>query len=825
MPALDLSLCEHEPVHIPGAIQPHGAVLAALADGLLVTHASANLAAILGRPAEAVLGRRLEDAIGEPACRALLDAGSGEGLALEPVHSLTRPDGGMLYLRAHRTGRHICVDIEPTSLEPLHRRPIFMARSVVEAFRQAVGLVELCELAVHGLKVIGGYDRVMAYRFGKDGHGEVIAEVREAQLEPYIGRHYPASDIPAQARRLYLRQRVGSIADSSYTPVPLLADPVLDDGTPLDLTHSALRSVSPIHREYMRNMDTAASLTIGLAHGQDLWGMLVCHHASARIAGPELRAAADLIGQVVSLLLASMSEAEVYAQRIERTAVLRALTDRLSAPVPLLEAFADARAELLDLVGAGGVVVRLSGALLCTGRNPPPAGIELAFATLQPLARADLLAVDDLGLRHPGLAGYTSEGSGALLLPLASGDGDAILWFRPEQLRNITWGGNPAGHAVPDSVTGRISPRTSFAAWKETVSGRSRPWTEADRALARELRVAVEAEVAKRTKAELGESQARLGLLVEHSSDVVILIGLDGIRRYVSPAAERLLGWRPDEMVGSTAALGSTPADFVHPEDQQAFSEARSALKTGNAGESSSCFRHLRRDGSWIWVESRARLRMSANGESPKEIVVTLRDATDRKEAESRLQDALERMELMAATDGLTGLANRRHFDSAGVKEWQRCARDHQPLSVLLLDVDLFKLFNDRYGHPAGDGCLRAIASQLAASAQRPGDIAARYGGEEFLLLLPQTNRDGARLVAEQVRRLVQDLGMPHEGNPVDGVVTVSIGAATARPGDPEDDLRDVNALLSSADAALYQAKKGGRNRVVEAGERADLQR
>jgi len=811
--------CASEPIHIPGTIQPHGAVLAALANGLLVTHASANLAAILGRPVEAVLGRSLENAIGEEACRALLDKGTSGGVTPVPVHSLFLPDGRMLYLRAHRTGRHICVDIEPLHFEPLQRRPIFMARSVVSTFEHAASVVELCELAVRGLKTISDYDRVMAYRFCEDGHGEVIAEAREASLKPYLGQHYPASDIPPQARSLYLRQRVGSIADSSYTPVPLCVDPALDDGMPLDLTRSILRSVSPVHCEYMRNMNTAASLTIGLSVGPDLWGMLVCHATKPLCPGFEVRVAAGLIGQVVSLLLVSTGEAELLAQRLERDAILRALTNRLAAPVPLPEAFAAAETELLRLVGATACVVRLAGTLVCLGRTPSLPVIQSAFTVLGSLGGGEPAAVDDLVLHHPELASSNVEASGALLLPLASGDDDAILWFRPELERTIVWGGNPSEHASPRNAAARISPRTSFAAWKETVKGHSAPWSPADIAVARDVRSTVEAELAKRAQSALRESQAQLGLIIEHSSDVIMLFGLDGIRLFVSPAVERLLGWRPEEMTGSAALVGSTPEEFVHPEDQQVLIEARKALLAGSIGEYSVSFRHLRRDGSWLWLDSRARLRVSAGDPGPTGIVASLRDATDRKTAESKLKDALEQMERMAATDGLTGLANRRHFDDVAGQEWRRCGREQWPLSVLLLDADHFKLFNDRYGHLAGDGCLRAIASQLAVAARRPGDLAARYGGEEFLLLMPHTDRAGAVGVAERVRKLVLDLAIAHDGSPAASVVTVSIGVATAWPGKTESNRNSVSSLLAAADRALYQAKSGGRNRVVIDGE------
>jgi diguanylate cyclase (GGDEF)-like protein/PAS domain S-box-containing protein len=682
-----------------------------------------------------------------------------------------------------------------------------IARSVTETFQPAASRRELCELAVHGLKAMTGYDRVMAYQFAEDGHGEVIAEARAAHLTPYLGQHYPATDIPPQVRRLYLRQRVGMVADASYQPVPLLTDPTQDDGMPLDLTHSALRSISPIHRAYMRNMKTAASLTVGLGHGQDLWGMLVCHHGTPRVTGPEMRAAVDMIGQVVSLLLSSLGEVELFAHRLERSATLRALVDHLAAPLPLPEAFAAAAEDLLELVNAAGAVVRCSGSVVRLGRTPPAAAVELAFDILEPEAGSDVLAVDELGLRHKELAGGTPDASGALLLPLTPA-GDAIMWFRPELSRTLIWGGNPNEHAVS---AGPLSPRASFAAWKQTVSGRSAPWTEADLALARELRSAVSAEVARRTQAALWESEARFRLLAEHSGDVVILNDMDGTRRYVSPAAERVLGWRPEDLVGRNAL------EFVHPEDQPALRDAFTAMQGGTV-ETLTCYRLRRPDGSWLWVEGLARAQTTAEGAGPRSYVVVLRDATERKAAEVKLRDALDRMERMAATDGLTGLANRRHLDEVADREWRRCARDHLPLSVLLLDFDHFKLFNDRYGHLAGDGCLRAIASQLDAAARRPCDLAARYGGEEFVLLMPTTNQQGALVVAEGLCRRVRNLRIPHDGNSVEGVVTISIGAATAWPDACESAFGSIDALLSAADAALYQAKRGGRNRVEVAG-------
>jgi diguanylate cyclase (GGDEF)-like protein len=250
-------------------------------------------------------------------------------------------------------------------------------------------------------------------------------------------------------------------------------------------------------------MKTAASLTVGLVQGDGLWGMLVCHHAMTRIADPELRAAVAMIGQVVSLQLASLSRADTFAHQLQRSVTLRSVIDRLAAPSELFDAWASAEAELLHLVDATGAVIRFAGRLQFLGLTPSPAAAEHALAVLQGSAGGEVVAIEDLAVRYPELAACGDQGSGALLLPLAADTDDAILWFRPEQALTVTWGGNPAQHAVVDPVTRRISPRASFSAWKETVRGRSAPWAEADLALARELRGAVEAEVAQRAKAAL----------------------------------------------------------------------------------------------------------------------------------------------------------------------------------------------------------------------------------------------------------------------------------------------------------------------------------
>ena len=496
---LDPAVCEREAIHIPGAIQPHGALLALLAESQIVTHASANLFDILGWAPKAVLGQKLESIIGDAATQILKSAMSGEETVIQ---RRTEPDGPLLRFRAFRTGRHIALDIEPIHPAPDMKPPMIAVQAVLATFAHATNRAELYQSAIAGLQAISGYDRVMVYQFGDRGHGEVVAESHAAHLEPYLGNHYPTTDVPPQARRQFLRQRVGSVADSGYQPVPLLVDARSDDGEPLDLAESTLRSVSPMHCAFMRNMGTSASLSIGLTSEANLLGLILCHHGAPRIAGHDLRAAADMIGQVVSLLLVTLGEAEIYAERSGRSDTLQAVLRRLASPVPLPAALMAGETELLGLLDATGAMLRLNGRIVHVGATPPPAMTARLLTTMESAQAGAMTVMDDVALAYPELDGCAVDGSGALLLPLSESGGDLILWFRPELSRIVTWAGDPDEH-IQDPVTGRVLPRASFAAWKQTIRGRSKPWTGADLALAADFRRAFEDEVAKRAKVEL----------------------------------------------------------------------------------------------------------------------------------------------------------------------------------------------------------------------------------------------------------------------------------------------------------------------------------
>lgn len=313
-----------------------------------------------------------------------------------------------------------------------------------------------------------------------------------------------------------------------------------------------------------------------------------------------------------------------------------------------------------------------------------------------------------------------------------------------------------------------------------------------------------EVSMAKSTRMRLGleASETRFRLLAEASRDVIVLAGLNGERKYVSPAATELLGWTQDEL------LGRDYVSITHPEDipriEKLLSDCREGCDTGSLS-----YRCRKKDGTYLWLESNIRLFRDAATNEPAGFVYILRDISERKIAEDKLQDAFHTVEQLAMVDGLTGVANRRLMDETLKREWMRAARDGTSLSLLLIDVDHFKLYNDLYGHLAGDACLQAIATAIQARLRRPPDMLARFGGEEFVIILPNTPAAGAEVMSQTILKAVEACALAHCGSPY-GAVTVSLGCATM-VASMENSAKD---LLKAADDAMYRAKTNGRNQI-----------
>lgn len=308
----------------------------------------------------------------------------------------------------------------------------------------------------------------------------------------------------------------------------------------------------------------------------------------------------------------------------------------------------------------------------------------------------------------------------------------------------------------------------------------------------------------QRMGAALSAKEADFRLLAEKSSDVVMRIDLDERIRYVSPACLRVLGWSAEQLLGTPALAG------INPEDLPLVRETVELMKRGEIEETRFTYRTRHRQAREVWLETALRATHNTDNGKVSGVVAISRDVTEQKNLEGKLA-------MLAVQDGLTGLANRRHFDNRLQQEWRRAERNEKAISLLMIDVDNFKKYNDQHGHQAGDACLKAIAELIATEARRPSDLAARYGGEEFGLLLPNTDEVGCASVAARLQDALRYAAIPHVKNLPTRLVTLSVGGATAWP--TAETVDNCATLVTAADRALFVAKNAGRDRFVMSGQ------
>jgi chemotaxis family two-component system sensor kinase Cph1 len=489
---LDLTACDVEPIHVPGAVQPHG-VLLALAPDLTVAQVSESVAAHLARPPAAVLGRPLADLVGaDPAAAVAAAVASGGGDAGRVI----APSGARLAARVHQFAGATILELEPADDE---RGATISAelRVALAELQGATSVAALCDAVARTVRRLTGFERVMLYRFDEDDHGEVVAEAAAGGLEPYLGLHYPASDIPRQARELYRQTWVRIIPDARYLPSPLLPALRRDTGAPLDLRFAALRSISPIHLRYLANMGARASMSVSLVVRDRLWGLIAClEHSGPHAVGPAARAACEGIGRLVSLQIGALDERERTEVRAARRSTLDLLARAMAAdPDDALAGLTTAPAALLSLVDAAGAAVLTDGERRArtAGRVPPAAFIdELArWLDQRALGLGAPFATASLAADLPSAADLRDLASGLLTIALPGDPPRRLLWFRPEVVETVYWGGDPRKPVEPPSdptALPLLHPRRSFAKWRDEVRLRSARWTPSDLDAADELR-------------------------------------------------------------------------------------------------------------------------------------------------------------------------------------------------------------------------------------------------------------------------------------------------------------------------------------------------
>lgn len=491
--SVDLSVCDREPIHTPGTIQAHGALLALHGPDFTVVQASANTVEWFGLEAAQVLGRPLSAVLtGEAWARVLSALSQGDLRTVNPVRltlgegARARPVNALL----HRQEDTFLLEVEARDAEGgLSAMDLFaQVRVSMARFLNADTVVALCGAAAEEVRRVTGFDRVMVYRFDADWHGEVIGEAVREDVDRFLGLHFPASDIPAQARRLYAQNWLRQIPDVRAPAVPLLGARGLAPDKPLDLSFATLRSVSPVHLEYLRNMEVGASMSISLMQGERLWGLIACHHLSPRRLAYEERAACEFIGQLVSGEVSARAQRSHAEAQARQGAVQAQLVQRMSREERFLEGLISGTPSLLDVVSASGATVWLDQGRVSVGRTPSEAQTQALVNWLGQVAGDRPFQTDSLPRLYPPAAAFAEVASGLLAVPLSTPASQWVLWFRPEVLQSVTWAGNPH-KPVEEGV--RLSPRKSFAAWQETVHHTALRWTAEEVAAAQEFRGAM----------------------------------------------------------------------------------------------------------------------------------------------------------------------------------------------------------------------------------------------------------------------------------------------------------------------------------------------
>ncbi len=478
----DLSNCEREQIHLAGSIQPHGALLVLDDAAETIVQASANAGAFLNL-GEAVVGRNLTSLPGTLAARlrAKLDA----PLHRRPVALSARIGEASLAVDAlvHRPADGgVVVELEHAA------EPLAVRAHLDEATRtilNASSLRALGDETAELFKALTGYDRVMVYRFDEFGHGEVFSERREPEREAFLGNRYPASDIPHIARRLYLETRARLLVDVEAVAVPIVPRLSPESGRELDMSMCALRSMSPVHLQYLKNMGVRATLVVSIVVAGELWGLVACHHYSPKVVCYAMRALGELIGELVATRVAALesfvqTQSELVVRRLEQRMI-----DAIGRDGDWRTALFDGSGALLTALGAGGAALVYEGQVQTAGDVPATARIREIVAWLDGQPREPILATTTLGRDAPAFAPLADVATGVLAAPISASPGEYLVWFRPERVRTVVWGGDPRKPVLVGTDPRQLSPRLSFAQWHERVEGTSDPWTLADRQTAR----------------------------------------------------------------------------------------------------------------------------------------------------------------------------------------------------------------------------------------------------------------------------------------------------------------------------------------------------
>ena len=516
---VDLTNCDREAIHIPGSIQAHGFLLGlALTDeeNFQVAVASENAADYLHRPVASILNHSLSAVlpleIEGLLRRGLLSEGASGDFA-RFIGTIRLPDydhhESEFQIVGHRVGGLYILEFERTESSISQGDLNTVITNFVSTLEESRTSLELCNAITIQVRQLTGFDRVMLYQFDNIGHGTVLSEDRNERLPSYLGLRFPATDIPRQARALYVSNRIRIIPDVDYLPSPLISTSTVAEAGPIDLSLSILRSVSPIHRDYMRNMGTLSSMSISIVSEGRLWGLISAHHSEPRTVPYLVRSACDVLSRIMSAqLLASQKSAE-FAHAIKLKSVHGQLLTFMASGESYIDALARHPSALCAVVGATSAAIVVDGRCVRIGDAPEEEDIHRISAWLANSVKEEVFASHEIGVEFADSSTLTAKASGVLAISLSQVHRMQIFWFRPEVIESVHWAGEPTKDQELIRGVLHIHPRNSFASWKQILRGKSEPWDSVEIESAREFRNSVLEIVLKKAE-ELAEMAAEL---------------------------------------------------------------------------------------------------------------------------------------------------------------------------------------------------------------------------------------------------------------------------------------------------------------------------
>lgn len=819
--SLDLTNCDKEPIHIPGLIQPHGVLLAVTQGGdNLIVQASRNTDVLLGIPAEALLGTSMADLVGGSQLQALLErsVNAKETADLQYIILKIEVAGEMtdFFSIIHESEGLMIVELEPASEEESAGTNDFeWIRTFFGRMKQTAGRIEASQAAAEQVKEMLGYDRVMIYEFDEEWNGKVVAEAKEEGLEPFLGHHYPASDIPKQARELYLRNWLRTIVDVHYTPVPII--PVLQPltGKPLNLSLSILRSVSPLHIEYLQNMGVGATTTISLIHDNKLWGLITCHHYSPKYVPHRIRNLCNFLGSFFSSELYQRQQLDTYQTELQLRSKATRIVDVFtgnSSSFRVIEQLGEEEQTLLALMDASGAAVCYQDKLMLYGDTPSLDQVRELAGWLAGKAKDYTYCTSRLSLENDSAKAYKDKASGVLYLALTPGQQNYMIWFRPEVVEIVDWAGDPAKAVIQENDGIRLSPRKSFEKWRQVVQSTSLPWKEQHLNILPQLKSILRGqtenqlrqaeEQALQNARSLRHNEQRYLQLMELSPVAFFMITDDNIV-YSNNRALELMA------IGKGKSVTGQPfLKYVHESYRPALRQYFSELSLNKSQFVTGSGQFLNAAGQTLDMNLTLASVMHSGKPS---IMIVLSKGSDAEAKGEAYTSATTELQGFLTTDSLTDLPNRLAFERELTKKWNDCLRVQKALLLLSIDIDDFHSYNAVHGLKGGDLCIQSVADVLNIISKQHGAFVARFSGAAFILTLSRVTALQAEQLAEAVRKGVYDLQIPRDRYEEEGVVTVSIGGllkvpvTTDRPSE----------FIAESEKALYEAKSSGKNQVV----------